>query len=146
MNWQSLPSSTALKWLFPNQVSTAMGKRLPENCSQTHLGCFYPKCFCNTEKNQFKEKVDLVARELERTSIALSQFKIDLKDVEVANSILLAGLERLIEKYRYEGTNTQNLSLKLLYCNVISDLETIIKVSEESPADIIAKTQFEKPL
>ena len=110
-----------------------------------HPGCQFPHCYCQPDppqlKNQFREKVDLVARELQRVSIALTQFKEDLKDVELENTILLTGIQDLISKYTEDGKATTNTTLQLLYCNVIKDLESVINVSQQTSTEIFLKTQ-----
>jgi hypothetical protein len=109
------------------------------------LGCNFPNCYCQVDdpakpKNQFKDKVDVVASELQRVSRALSQFKIELIEAELSNDVILAGLQQAITKYTDEGKSTANVTLKLAYSNFIKDIENIIKVSQQSAADIVSKT------
>lgn len=110
-----------------------------------HPGCQFPNCFCKPEPpqriNQFRDKVDTVVADLQRTSIALSQFKEDLKEAELENQILHTGIERLISKYTKKGFECDNLSMKLAFSIVIKDLETVISVSRQSSTDILVKTQ-----
>lgn len=131
----------------------------PQDC-KSHPGCTWPHCYCQVDDqpavarpvepyvtvngqpigNFFKDKVDLVTRELERTSIALDQFKRDLKDAELANQVLITGILDLMEKYRSHSTMTNDASVKLAYSIVVEDLRNVIRVSQVSAEELLRAT------
>jgi hypothetical protein len=105
--------------------------------------CTHPNCACkssNISRNEWKDTVDRVAFELQRASVSLSQFKIDLKDIEVEIGVIHVGVEQMIEKYTKEAKDCHDTLSQLIYSNVVADLKNVIKVSQQSAGEIISKT------
>jgi hypothetical protein len=101
------------------------------------LGCNFPHCYCQVDDS---EKSDHVAHELRRTSIALSQYKDDLKDVEYENEIMRLGINQVIDKYTRLARVTDNIALQLGYSCVVEDMKNVLKVTTMTAEQILAES------
>jgi hypothetical protein len=130
-------------YLFlPSKYLTVMSDKLHGTCN-AFPACQHPYCGCRSGNgrigNQFKDKVDIIARDLHRVTVALNQFKDDLKEVELENHILRAGVEDLIRKYTTVGVECPSMRGKLVCSTIINDLGNIVRISQQSSSDILSK-------